>query len=263
MLTRSVRIISENLRFYFFLALVVIVLETLRSLGTFGHSVNAGVIFVYSYLCANIPLVILHGTSLTSAASLRGHGRLKAGLKVAMIAAIIAGLTTALLLKMVIIKANTGVRTNPDYVAFFGVLVLAIPAVVTLLGSWVPAGIMQKAPGFIAAIGRGLMSIQTVYWRLVVSLAAYILMGIILGTAYGLVTGKVPFLTTGNGGIDLPGIAYWYIVTLFGMFLLTYTNVVICMDYMRIEKIDPEGGAPRTSAGPITVPRVGRTSRHR
>lgn len=262
MLTRSARIISENLRFYFFLALVVIVLETLHSLGTFGHSVNAGVIFVYSYLCANIPLVILHGTSLTSAASFRGHGQLKAGLKVATIAAIIAGLTTALLLKMVI-KANTGVRTNPDYVAFFGVLVLAIPAVVTLLGSWVPAGIMQKAPGFIAAIGRGLMSIQTVYWRLVVSLAAYILVAIILGTAYVFATGKVPFLTTGNGGIDLPGIAYWYIVTLFGMFLLTYTNVVICMDYMRIEKIDPEGGTPGASAGPITVPRVGRTSRHR
>ncbi|MBS1168875.1 MAG: hypothetical protein H6R00_4900 [Proteobacteria bacterium] len=263
MLTRSARFIRENLWFYFFLALVVIVMQTLRSLGALGQSTHAGVLVVCAYLSANVPLAILHGTSLTGAASFRGHGQLKAGLKVATIAAIIAGLTTYLFLRTVISKGPGGTMTNSDYFAFLGILVLALPAVITLLGSWVPAGLAQKDPGFVSAVGRGVMSVHTVYWRLVLSLTAYILVAIILGTAYVFAVGKAPFLTTGSGGLDVPGIAYWYIITLFGMMLLTYINVVVCMDYMRFEKIDPEGGALGANAGMITAPRVGRTSRHR
>ena len=238
MLAMSARIITKNLWFYLSMAFLIVALETMNGLGFFGRSSHAGVLFICAYLSANLPLVILHGISLTEAVNYRGGGRLAAGLKVALIAAIIVGLTVYLFLKIAMGKGPGVARTNSDYLALIGALVLVLPAVITLLGSWIPAGLMHKDPGFVSAVGRGVMSIHTVYWRLVLALAAYILLATILGTAYVFAVGKAPSLTTEAGGIDTMGIACWYVTMFLGMVLLTYVNVVICVCYMRFEKID-------------------------
>lgn len=246
MLAMSARIIMKNLWFYLSMALLIVALETMNGLGLFGKSSHAGVLFVCAYLSANLPLVILHGISLTDAVNYRKGGRLAAGFKVALIAAIIVSLTLYLFLKTAY-KGPGVTRTNSDYLALIGALVLVLPAAITLLGSWIPAGLMHKDPGFVSAIGRGIMSIHTVYWRLALALAAYILLATILGTAYILAVGTAPSLTTDAGGLDTLGIAHWYVTMLLGMFLLTYINVVICMDYMRFEKIsldDKSGATP-------------------
>lgn len=248
MLDRSARIIGENIWFYLVAALLIMALETVNSLGFLGRSSHIWILFVFAYLSANLPLVIVHGLTLTGAARHKGRGRLVAGFKVALIVAIIAGLTTYVFLEFAMSKAPGVPMSTFDYLAFVIILTLALPAVVTLLGSWVPAGLMRKAPRLLSAIGRGVRSIHTVYWRLVLSLGAYVLVGSALGAAYVLAVGRAPLPTMVSGGIDAPGIAYWYLTTLLGMFLATYVNVVVCMDYMRIEKIDLETAARATIA---------------
>lgn len=249
MLARSARIIDENLWFYVCTALLVVALETVIRLGFLEPSSHAGIlyvfvfIFVFVYLSANLPFVITQRIKLTATVSLRGHGRLAAGLKVALIAAILVGVSVYMLFKVLLDRKPVALMVASDYAAFLAFLVPALSAVLTLLGSWVPAGIMRKGPGLVSAIRRGVMSIHTVYWRLVLSFALFVFLASLLGTIYVIVAGDAPSLATDSGGPQALGIIYWYLTTLLGMMLFTYINVVICICYMRFEKIDLSAAA--------------------
>lgn len=242
MLAMSVHIIMKNPRLYLSVALLVIVLETIRGLGFFRQITDAGMLLVYAYFGSNLTLIILRSISFTGAPNYKWYGRLAAGLKVALIFSVLFVVKDYLFFKIEMSKEPGAFITASYYFARIGVQVLVVPAVFTLLGSWVPAGIVGKDASFVSAVGRGVMSVHTVYWRLVLFFSVTFLLEVIVNIVYAFTIAKVPFLTTASGDMSVPGLAYWYLhrclLILSGMVLLTYVNVVVCICYLRFEKID-------------------------
>lgn len=239
MLARSVRIIRENIAFYLFIAALIVVVGTLSSLGYLGDSGRVGVVVAFAYLSANLPVMVLRNVSLAAAvAKARESGNGSTYFKVALIATIMAAFT----IFAAALLPGVGSTTTDD-LARAGVLAVALPMIVTCLGSWIPAGIVNRGTGLLKALRRGLVSIHTVYWRLVLALGASFLLAILIVTAFAAAFERAPSIATPSGGIDPWSIACWFLVSLVGLALLTYANVVVCLCYLRAENIDPDEAA--------------------
>lgn len=239
MLVKSVRIIEENIGFYLFIAFLIVVVGTLSSLGYLGDSGHVGMLVAITYLSANLPLMILRNISLTTAvAKARESGGKATYFKMGLIAVIMAVFTIFVSYNRAASLPPGAEPTTTDNLTFVGILVVVLPMFVTFLGSWIPAGIIKKETGFLKAIGRGLMSIHTVYWRLVLAFGAFFLVSLLIIFPYVLAFGHTPSIATPSGGIDPWSISCWYLVAFAGLALLTYANVVVCLCYARAEKID-------------------------
>lgn len=246
MLVKSARIIGQNIGFYLFIAFMLVAVGTLDSLGYLGGSGRFGMIAAFTCLSANLPVMILQNVSLTAAVAKtqKSEDGFATFLKVGLIATLLAGFT-------VYVTTNAVADLPPgtdlpifDKLVLAGLLVIVLPMIVTVLGSWIPAGIINKEAGFLKALGRGLMSIHTVYWRLVLAFGAFFLALFAIALVYVTAFRSAPSIATPSGGIDPWSVACWYLVSLAGLALVTYANVVVCLCYARAEKIDLSAVAP-------------------
>jgi len=248
MLATSARIIRDNWIYYLLMALLIVVWETTDNLRPLGESTHTGAIGACVLLCARLPSVVLQGGPLNMATAFKSPETLIIGFQVALIASILAGFMIYLEMNAYADLPHGAELPIFDKLVLAGLLVIVQPMIVTFLGSWIPAGVMKKEPGFLLAIGRGFLSIHTVYWRLVLSLGASLLLSLLIIFVYMISFGSAPSIVTPSGSIAPWSIVCWYLVSLVWLALLTYVNVVVCVCYARAEKIDL-GAASRATEG--------------
>lgn len=248
MLARSARIMRDHSALYLLLALLIVGWEALIGLKLFAEPGHVGEIVACLYLSTNLPFLVLFGTPLTRAAGFTAPGAMAAGFKVVLIAVILTAVTLYASYHTVALMIFGMYPPLAELLIVAGLLALALPLIVTLFGSWVPAGIAGKGAGLHRAILRGVMSLHTVYWRLVLALVAAVLIWLLIIIAHLATFELLPALVTPDGGLDLFGFACSYLMALVGLALLTYVNVVVCVCYARSENIALDGAQEGTGA---------------
>ncbi len=245
MLVRSARIMRDHYLLYLLLALLIVGWEALIGLGLFAEPGHVGEIVACLYLSTNLPFLVLFGTPLTRAAGFTAPGSMAAGFKVVLIAVLLTAVTLYATYRTTALMIFGMYPPLAELLIVAGLLVLALPLIVTLFGSWIPAGIAGKGAGLHRALIRGVLSLHTVYWRLVLALAAAFVVWLLIIIAHLAAFELLPTLVTPDGALDPIGLACGYLMALVGLALLTYVNVVVCMCYARSEAIaldtPPEG----------------------
>ncbi|WP_284539144.1 hypothetical protein [Pleomorphomonas sp. T1.2MG-36] len=230
---------------YLLLALLIVGGEVVAGLKLWAGPGHIGEIVACLYLSTGLPFLLLRGMPLSSAAGFTAPGAMAAGFKVVLIAVLVTSVTLYATYRTTVLMIFGMYPPLAELLMVAGLLALALPLIVTLLGSWIPAGIMGKGAGLHRALIRGGMSLHTVYWRLVLALVAAVLIWLLIIIAHLAAFGLLPMLVTPDGGLDLFGIACGYLMALVGLALLTYVNVVVCVCYARSENIaldtPPEG----------------------
>ena len=245
MLARSARIMRDHSALYLLLALLIVGWEVVIGLKLWAGPGHIGEIVACLYLSTGLPYQVLRGMPLGSAAGFTAPGSMAAGFKVVLIAVLLTSVTLYATYRTPVLMVFGMYPPLVELLIVAGSLALALPLIVTLLGSWIPAGIMGKGAGLHRALIRGIQSLHTVYWRLVLALVAAFVIWLMIIIAHLATFELLPTLVTPDGGLDLFGIACGYLMALVGLALLTYVNVVVSVCYARAENIDldavPEG----------------------
>ncbi|MCM5557032.1 hypothetical protein [Pleomorphomonas sp. JP5] len=245
MLVRSARIMRDHYVLYLLLALLIVGWEALIGLELFAEPGHVGEIVACLYLSTGLPFLVLRGMPLSSAAGFTAPGSMAAGFKVVLIAVLLTSVMLYATYRTTALMVFGMYPSLAELLIVAGLLVLTLPLIVTLLGSWIPAGIAGKGAGLHRALLRGVMSLHTVYWRLVLALAAAFVVWCLIVLAHLAAFGWPPMLMTQGGALAPIGLAAGYLIALVGLALLTYVNVVVCVCYARAENIDldrpPEG----------------------
>lgn len=246
MLARSARIMRDHYVLYLLLALLIVGWEVLIGLKLFAEPGHVGEIVACLYLSTGLPFLVLRGMPLNSAAGFTAPGAMAAGFKVVLIAVILTAVMLYATYRSTVLMVFGMYPPLAELLIVAGLLALALPLIVTLFGSWIPSGIAGKGAGLHRALIRGVMSLHTVYWRLVLALVAAVLIWLLIIIAHLATFGLLPMLVTEGGALDPVGIACGYLMAVVGLALLTYVNVVVCVCYARSENIDLDGAPGAT-----------------
>ncbi len=248
MLARSARIMRDHYLLYLLLALLIVGWEVLIGLKLFAEPGHVGEIVACLYLSTGLPFLVLRGMPLNSAAGFTAPGSMAAGFKVVLIAVLLTAVMLYASYHTVAMMVFGMYPPLAELLIVAGLLVLTLPLIVTLLGSWIPAGIAGKGAGLHRALIRGVMSLHTVYWRLVLALVAAVVVWLLIILAHLAAFELLPALVTQGGALDPVGITCGYLMALVGLALLTYVNVVVCVSYARSENIALDGAQEPTKA---------------
>jgi hypothetical protein len=238
MLTKAYAIVRENIAFYFIFVCLVLAINWFRDMGYIQSS--AGVVNAIPWI---VLAYFVHQAALFNAkfAVANPDGtKWKSSQGGFVLKAFALGLLALALSAPVLLYGLSKYPPSPGHddgklVLGFGLaLLLAYTAVLSLLGSWLPASIYQRNPGIGSAFTRGRANFFSVFVRILPTLL--IATSIELATLELLASRGIDLRLIVNGLPNLPAVAAEFFTTCVEAFNVTLVCVILSHHYLVFER---------------------------